>query len=100
MSRLVKFRLRAYDLYTTGSVKWVHSELAPDGIICPKTTDLENPITYFFPEPHTGKLICGLDLHENKLCWGDMHCAFEQLGEEGWHINEVFEEPEKIIITL
>ena len=102
LSKCVEFRLTAYDLYSQGSVKWTHPVLAPDSIICKKSSNPDNPGTYFFPDPKTGKLTCGINyntildqLPKNVYNWGDMHCAFEQLYEEGWKI-----ELNKILITL
>lgn len=84
-SLCVAFRLAAYNLYEQGSVIWKHSTLAPQGIICSKASDPDDPRTYVFPHPQTGKIITGeaiCKLYNGKPDWSSLHSYFEKLSDE------------------
>lgn len=88
MSDIVASRLNAYKQCALGSTLWTHLTLAPDGVVCDKATNEENPTTYSFPDPMTGHVTTGnafdIEVYEGRWNWGVLHCLFEQLFEDGW----------------
>jgi len=100
ISECVSFRLNVYTFYNNGSVIWKHSILAPQGLICEKPIDIDEPTTYYFPDSKTGKLISGKELKikcqkkYGNFSWGDIHSLVEALSKE-WTCDQ-----HKIKITL
>ncbi len=84
-SLCVAFRLAVYKLYEQGSVIWKHHSLAPQGITCPKASNPNDPRTYVFPHPHTGKILTGeaiCKLYNGKPDWWHLHSFVEELFDE------------------
>jgi len=100
ISECVKFRINVYEYYNNGSVIWKHDILLPQGLICEKPLDIDEPTTYYFPDSKTGKLISGKELKikclekHGHFSWGDIHCLVEKLSKE-WTCEQY-----KIKITL
>lgn len=85
----VTFRLNAYKLYEYGDVIWYHPKLYPDGVICKKPLDINDPKTYSFPAPITGEILSGqlvFDSLGSESNWGPIHSFFEELSKE-WSIT-------------
>ena len=86
MDPSVQFRLAVFLLYYKGPVIWKHHTNAPEGIICPKPRNLNDPSQFVFPDPRTGKLnidasVCDEYDYDG---WGEVQCCFEMLAEDEW----------------
>ncbi len=97
MWKSVDGRLRAYDLYTNGSVMWTHPGML-DVVFCAHPKDVDNPNTYSIPDRHNVGRSQYLDCEyiepyedlpdgdslDGGWNWGILHSVIETLIYEGW----------------